>query len=126
MTAAAACAAGVWAASGAAAQAVSVPSGLAVERIETIWDDELRLARFRFLAPAIAARGFDLAALRPDFDALCRTVALPETRAARPGWDEVVLSMSSLPVPFGETDPEAVQAFEGYRLVGQDCIWTLF
>jgi hypothetical protein len=108
------------------AQPVAVPSGLAVERIETIWDEDAGLARFRFLAPDIAARGFDLRALQPDMLALCRTIALPETRAARPDWDEVVISISSEAIPFGETDPEIAQSFEGYRLRGDDCIWTPF
>lgn len=110
----------------AAGQALVLPSGLAVERIEVIWDEDLMLGRFRFLAPDIAARGFDLGALRPDFDALCRDVALPETRAARPDWDEVVISLSSVAIAFGESDPEVVQSFEGYRLQGEDCIWTQF
>lgn len=108
------------------AQPVAVPSGLAVERLEVLWDEDLRLARFRFLAPDIATRGFDLRALQPDMDALCRTIALPETRAARPDWDEVVVSVSSVAIPFGETDPEVVQSFEAYRLRGEDCIWTQF
>lgn len=108
------------------AQPVAVPSGLAVERIETIWDADLGLARFRFLAPGIAAPGFDLRALQPDMLALCRTVALPETRAARPDWDEVVISLSSRAIAFGEIDPEVVQSFEGYRLRGDDCIWMQF
>jgi hypothetical protein len=110
----------------AAGQALVLPSGLEVERIEVIWDEDMMLGRFRYLAPEIAARGFDLGTLRPDMDALCRTVALPETRAARPDWDEVVISFSSVAIPFGEADPEVVQSFEGYRLQGEGCIWTQF
>ena len=108
------------------AQPVTVPSGLEVERIEVIWDDDLALARFRFLAPGIAARGFDLRGLRSDMQALCQTLALPETRAARPDWDEVVISLSSAVIPFGQADPEVVQSFEGFRLQGPDCIWVPF
>ncbi len=110
----------------AAAQPVTVPSGLAVERLEALWDEDLALARFRFLAPGIAAPGFDLRRLRADMDALCRDLALPEARAAGPGWDEVVISLSSVAIPFGEIDPEVVQSFEGYRLEGDDCIWMPF
>lgn len=110
----------------AAGQGMVLPSGLAVERIEVIWDEDLMLGRFRYLAPQIGAPGFDLGALRPDMDALCRTQALPETRAARPDWDEVVISLSSVAIAFGDSDPEVVQSFEGYRLRGEDCIWTQF
>jgi hypothetical protein len=108
------------------AQSVAVPSGLEVERIEVILDDDLQIGRFRFLAPAIAGRGFDLQGLRPDMDALCRDIAAPELRELRPDWAEIVLSVSSVPIPFGQSDPEVAQSFEVYRLQGTDCIWSQF
>ena len=110
----------------ATAQPVAVPSGLAVERIEVVWDADLGLARFRFLAPDLARPGFDLAGLRPDMDALCRTIAVPEVRATGGDWPEVVISLSSAVIPLGTIDPEVVQSFEGYRLQGEDCIWVPF
>lgn len=110
----------------AAGQPVAVPSGLDVSRIEVILDDDLRIGRFRFLAPAIAGRGFDLGALRPDMDVLCRDVAAPELQAARPDWDEIVISISSVAIPFGQSDPEVAQSFEVYRLHGDTCIWSRF
>lgn len=111
---------------GPAAAQPALPSGLQVQPIEVIYDEDLALGRFRFLAPDIAAPGFDLRGLRADFDALCRGVALPAMRAERPDWDEVVISLSSVAIPFGTPDPEVAQAFEGYRLRGEDCIWTRF
>jgi hypothetical protein len=108
------------------AEAVAVPSGLAVEMIEVILDDEWQIGRFRFLAPDIAARDFDLRALRPDMDALCRQVAAPRMRDLRPDWHEVVISMSSVAIPFGQADPEVAQSFHAYRLQGDDCIWSPF
>jgi hypothetical protein len=110
----------------AVAQQIDVPSGLAVERIEMILDDDLQIGRFRFLAPEIAERGFDLGGLRADMDALCQDVAAPELRALRPDWDEVVISLSSVAIPFGQADPEVAQSFEAYRLRGSDCIWSEF
>lgn len=115
------------AAGAALAQPVALPSGLLVEPIEVILDDEMQLARFRFLAPAIAARGFDIDGLGPDFDWLCEQVAAPALRAERPDWDEVVISLSSAVIPFGTSDPEVAQAFEGYRIAGDGgCIWLQF
>jgi hypothetical protein len=113
-------------AGGVAAQPVPVPSGLGVERLEVIWDEDLSIGRFRFLAGAIAAPGFDTRTLPEDLAYLCRTIALPETRATRPDWDEVVVSVSSAAIPFGVADPEVTQSFEAYRLDGEDCIWTPF
>jgi hypothetical protein len=107
-------------------QPAAVPSGLQVERIEVILDDDLQIGRFRFLAPGIAARGFDPGSLRPDMDALCRDIAVHELRALRPDWDEVVISLSSVAIPFGLSDPEVAQSFEVYRLRGTDCIWSRF
>lgn len=124
MTALSALGAGLAAA--ALAGTVGLPSGLTAERIEVIWDEDMQLGRFRFLAEAIAAPGFDPGGLRADMAALCREVALPEMRAARPDWDEVVISLSSVAIAFGESDPEVVQSFEGFRLVGEDCIWLPF
>mgnify|MGYP001203941194 CR=1 FL=1 len=123
-------AAGLWvalAACAAAAQPLALPSGLQVEPIEVILDAEMHLARFRFLAPAIAARGFDMESLGPDFDWLCAQVAAPGLRAERPDWDEVVISLSSAVIPFGTADPEVAQAFEGYRIDSDGgCIWLQF
>ncbi len=105
---------------------LAVPTGIEVSRIEVIYDTDLQAGRFRFLAPQIAAPGFDFEALAPVFDWLCETIAAPELRAAHPDWDEVVISLSSVSIPFGTSDPEVIQAFEGYRVEAAGCIWEQF
>lgn len=118
---------GLMAPAGAAAQQVaSLPSGLQVQLIEVLLDPDLELARFRLLAPALAEPGVDLDALRPDFDLLCAEIAIPVMAARQPDWDEVVISLSSAPLPFGQTDPSVVQAFEGYLIEDGVCIWQDF
>lgn len=99
---------------------------LDIALIEVILDEDLELARFRFLAPGIAARDFDLDGLGPVFDRLCAQVAAPGLRAERPDWDQVVISLSSVAIPFGAADPEVVQAFEGYRIEPEGCIWQAY
>ena len=103
-----------------------MPSGLEVQLIEVRLDNELELGRFRLLAPALADPGVDLDALRPDFDLICAELALPFMAARQPGWSDVVISLSSTAIPFGETDPGVVQAFESYRLEAGGCIWQEF
>jgi len=117
---------GAGAGPGAAQAVVALPSGVEVQLIEVILDDDLELARFRLLAPAIAAPGFDLGGLRSDFDALCDRLALPFMAARRPDWHEVVISLSSEAIPFGQTDAGVVQAFQAYDITDGGCIWQRF
>jgi hypothetical protein len=111
---------------GAYAQPLQPAPDLPLELIEVILDDDLQIGRFRFLAPGIAARDFDMETLQPLFDHLCNEVAAPDLRAARPDWEEVVISISSVAIAFGESDPEVAQAFEGYLIDAEGCIWQEF
>jgi Family of unknown function (DUF6497) len=115
-------------------QGISLPSGQVVTLIETIWNapgpDGL-VSRFRFLAPAInpattAETGpveFENAA--KDIAWLCENFALQQVAKMGPAPAQVVVSMSDRLVPFGETDPEAVQFFEAFRIENGTCIWEM-
>ena len=106
------------------AEPISVPSGQPLEFIEAFWDlaDEGSPGlRIRLLAPEI---GNDLAFadVAPDFRHLCRTLGLP--RLTRDGADSsIIIDLLDRPVPFGTSDPEAVQFFEAFRVEGGDCVW---
>lgn len=110
----------------AAQERMVLPSGLEVTLQEVLWDAELEIGRFRFIAPAIATAGLDDNAILSDMTALCRDVALPIVRAEHDGWQEVVISFASAPSEFGVTNPEIVQFFEGFAIDGDDCIWSQF
>lgn len=108
-----------------------VPSGQDITLLEVVMDDtgpQGLTARFRFLAPAISRDGgtigFDVASL--DMEALCRSVAIPALAKSGGAPAQVIIALSDRPVPFGESDPEATQYFEAYKLVGDDCIWEAF
>lgn len=109
---------------------IRVPSGLSVQLIEVLTDEnpgEMWL-RFRFLAPDLS-RGSDstgLEAAADDMDWLCRNLVLPYLEKYRLRPVRVVLSISDRPVPFGETNPEATQIFETYRVSGGECVWEAF
>jgi hypothetical protein len=118
------------AAPAAAEEAIAVPSGQAVTLVDTLQDaagPAGLTARFRFLAPAIAAGGgigFDTAAA--DMQALCDGYALPRLAVTGPMPAQVVIVLMDRPVPFGEAAPEATQFFEAYRIEAGACVWEAF
>lgn len=101
------------------AQAEGVPSGLAVELYDVVVEPEAGLARFRFVAPELRALEFE--AVEGDLPWLCDHVALPETRES--GWEvsQIVVSIGDREVPFGESDPEALQYFSAFVFDGSAC-----
>jgi hypothetical protein len=112
------------AAAPAAAQDLAVPSGQPLELMERRLEDAPAMARFRFLAPELEARGF--AAVADDFAALCDGYARPALAADGIAVDRVVISLSAQRVPFGETAPDVTQFFEVFRLSEDGCIWEYF
>jgi hypothetical protein len=112
----------------AAAQDIATPSGQTVSLYDVVLDDETRTARFRFLAPEIGASGGGrtFEDVQVDFEWLCHQAALPAL--ASNGWEVaiVVISMSEREVIFGETAPDIVQFFEGFRVEPGACILEIF
>lgn len=110
---------------------IAVPSGQAVTFLESVLSapgPEGLTQRFRFLAPAIAREGGTVApeVALDDMAFLCETFALPRLPNQGPVAQQVVISLSDRPVPFGETDPEATQFFEAFRPDGAVCVWEGF
>jgi hypothetical protein len=84
------------------------------------------LARFRLLVPGLGGEGAAYEDVAADFAWLCASLALPALDAN--GWapTEVVIALSDREVPFGQTDPEAVQFFEGFRIQDGTCVAQAF
>jgi len=106
---------------------LSVPSGQLVELDEVLLDNnpgELWL-RFRFIAPkigdAVGRISYDVAAA--DMAHLCRTLVIPYVAHHQLQPARVVISLSDRPVEFGNSDPDATQYFEAFRLQQSACIW---
>jgi hypothetical protein len=110
---------------------IEVPSGQPITLLDVIWNvpGPLGMAtRFRFLAPAIA-RGegsvdFEVAAA--DMMHLCQNFARPKVLGADLAPTQIIISLSDRDVPFGQSDPDATQFFEAYRLENGACIWEVF
>lgn len=105
--------------------AQTVPSGQSVQLFEVLIDEVggEDWLRFRFLAPDLgvenAAPSFEAA--QADFQFLCGTVALPYMAEYDLKAEVVVISLLDRPVPFGETDQEATQLIEAFRVDTGTC-----
>lgn len=110
---------------------VAVPSGQSVTLQDVIWNapgpDGLTL-RFRFVAPAIAksAPVVDFETAIGDMRALCDGFALPRIADFGPEPAQIIVSLSDVPVQFGEAAPDATQFFEAYRIENGKCVWEIF
>ena len=112
-----------------AAEPVSVPSGQKVTFLDAILNEagpDGQTARFRFVAPQIVPGGVDFETAVADMQHLCDAYALPRVTGTQPLPQQVVISLSSEAVPFGDPSPEVTQFFEAYRLENGACIWEVF
>ncbi len=110
---------------------IEVPSGQEMTLLDVIWNvpgPEGLATRFRFLAPAIARDGgavaFDVA--QSDMLHLCQEYALPRVTGSLTLPTQIIISLSDRPVAFGQSNPEATQFFEAYRIEDNACIWEVF
>ncbi len=107
-----------------------VPSGQKIHLNDVLLDEnpgELWV-RFRFVAPRIGSLagqiGYDVAAI--DMDHLCASLAIPYVTLHDLKPSRVVISLADRVVSFGDSNPEATQFFEAYRLENARCIWEEF
>lgn len=109
---------------------VPVPSGQTVTLQDEIWNvpgPEGMTLRFRFVAPAIADRAvLDVDTAAADMQHLCDSYAVPRLPDFEPRPAQVVISLSAVPLAFGEAAPDVVQYFESYRVEDGACVWELF
>lgn len=84
------------------------------------------VARFRLLVDGLGGTGGAYADVAGDFLWVCEELALPALGAN--GWvpSEVVVTLADREVAFGESDAQAVQFFEGFRVAGGACVPQAF
>lgn len=110
---------------------IVVPSGQLVTLQDVIWNAPGPfglVARFRFVAPAIAREeaAVDFATASADMLHLCEAYALLRVADLGPVPSQIIISLASAPVPFGQPAPDVTQFFEAYRVENQTCIWEQF
>jgi hypothetical protein len=84
------------------------------------------LARLRLVVEGLGGDGLGYDAVAGDFLWLCQQVALPALAANAWAPAEVVITLSDRETEFGLADPEAVQFFEGFRVVDGTCVPQAF
>ncbi|WP_281858008.1 DUF6497 family protein [Litoreibacter halocynthiae] len=87
-------------------------------------DAARRIVRMRLLAPQIVDQkqfGFDV--IESDFQALCESEGLRIVAESAPNAQEIVVSVASEAMPFGESAPNVVQYFDLFTVVDGTCVW---
>jgi hypothetical protein len=113
-----------------AAQAapIDVPSGLSMELYDVIIEEDTQTARFRLEVPQIDVGGAALPyeAVADDIQYLCDQVLLPSL--IENGWTtgQIVVSLASRQIPFGEVAPDVTQFFQPFSISGKTCMWEDF
>lgn len=107
---------------------INVPSGQVLYLTEMLQDEAApqSLVRFRFVAPEIAVSGREFENVVDDMAFLCNEYALPRLAELNLTPHQVVISLASAPVEFGEANPSVTQYFEAYSVETGRCIWEVF
>ncbi|SFR55437.1 DUF6497 family protein [Litoreibacter janthinus] len=88
------------------------------------YDAVRRMVRMRLVAPQIANRAqFGFEVIEPDFQALCESEGLRIVAEFAPNAREIVVSVASEEVPFGESAPNVVQYFDLFTVEDGTCVW---
>ena len=112
-------------------EVITVPSGQGVTMLDVITNipgPNGLATRFRFRAPGIARDGgtVDAETAAADMDYLCQSYALAKIAEMGPQPVQIIISMSDLDVPFGETRPDATQFFNSYSIADGSCVWDVY
>jgi len=113
-----------------AVAAQDMPSGQSVTLHEVLVDtvNGENWLRFRFIAPSINkdVGGLAYDSAFEDIEHLCTEIAVPYIAKYDLKSDLVVVSMADQKTKFGETNPDATQFFEAFRVQNDICIWEAF
>ena len=112
------------------AVAQEVPSGQPVSLYEVLNDNVNNESwlRFRFIAPRIARADGDItySDAAVDMEHLCASFALPYLSEYDLNSDMIVISLADQKTEFGDTNPDATQFFDAFRVKNKVCIWEAF
>lgn len=105
---------------------IATPDGRDVTLFDVVLETDV--ARFRFLFPPIAlgVDGVTFPEMLDDIQYLCDSVALPGLQASDWNGAEIVISISSAALEFGEIAPEITQFFQPFSIQTDTCIWEDF
>ena len=84
-----------------------------------------KMVRLRLVAEELSDQeSFGFEAIESDFQALCEGEGLRIVAKFAPNAREIVVSVASQAVPFGESAPNVVQYFDVFNVVDGACVWS--
>lgn len=109
---------------------VSMPSGLVVEPLETRLEPfgapthSVQTVRLRYVSDQLTEKAFDFAQIEGDFAYLCQTDGLVTRARSAPNAKQIIISIASEPLVFGEISPQIVQYFDAFDVKSDACVWA--
>ncbi|WP_141135782.1 DUF6497 family protein [Antarctobacter heliothermus] len=107
-----------------AAQQILPTSGLEIELHDIIAQPPVW--RVRYIAPNLSQDGVLYADVAGDMELLCTQDALVRIAGEGGAPSQIVITLMSAPVVFGEMTPGVTQFFESYSVESDLCIWEAF
>lgn len=110
-------------------EALDLPSGLSVELVGTVAEqqpDGEHWLIVQVLAPALAGVRMTAPDMAEDTDAICNRWGLAQAAEADQTPDQIVVQVMSERVERGQPAPDVTQIFAGYRYQNGSCIWEDF
>ena len=107
-----------------------LPSGLVVAppdvRLEPMGvpTHSVRTVRLRYVSEQLGEKAFSFDQIEGDFAHLCETDGLMTRARSAPKAEQIIISISSEPLVFGEISPEIIQYFDAFDVVSEACIWA--
>lgn len=108
---------------------VAAPSGLIYEMQEIRFEpagvpaSSAKTLRLRYVSEQLAGAGaYDFSAIEGDFEVICQEVGAPIVSNSAPMISQIIVSLASEEVLFGETAPAVVQFFEAFHFEGEKCV----
>jgi len=104
-----------------------LPSGLVHKLTEVrlepadVSSDAVQILRLRYVNPNLSADGFD--AVEKDFARLCETDGLSTRDSMAPNATEIIISLASRHVQFGESAPDVTQFIDAFLVKDEKCRW---
>ncbi|MFX0545604.1 DUF6497 family protein [Roseovarius sp. S1116L3] len=108
----------------AAAENITLPSGLIAQLHEFIVEDQFKI-RLRYVSEGFDPLGMDPEILLTDMTFLCENSDLmPITQPG--GTVHVIVSIADQPAEFGVLNTDIRQSFDAFTMADGTCIWEAF
>lgn len=108
----------------------TLPSGLFVTQPDVRLEPTgapthaVRTVRLRYVSEQLGQKAFSFDQIEDDFAHLCETDGLMTRARSAPKAVQIIISISSAPLVFGEISPDIIQYFDAFDVVSGSCIWA--